>query len=275
MKKLRKLFYCNVALLLLVLLLAACSGNKKEESKNPSDNDSALHSEENNDETKDSNQIGKEESEPNSKESATKDSEENSSKDSATKDSEENSSKDSATKDSEENSSKGSATKDSEENSSKGSATDEHSKETSSIEERNEGKGENDNVLGEYSSDKIEYARVWLQLGPNQDIDELNVRHISAGEPINPNDDSSASYPEDVIQLAGSRLVDGSVTYSGNGNGTINVYNVPLRWDSADNLDKGIMKKETEDIKKNTKKVYVDTGDDKKIKRLIDIMVIH
>ncbi|MEC0437818.1 hypothetical protein P9E73_07015 [Bacillus subtilis] len=249
MKKLRKLFYCNVALLLLVLLLAACSGNKKEESKNPSDNDSALHSEENNDETKDSNQIGKEESEPNSKESATKDSEENSSKDSATKDSEENSSK--------------------------GSATDDHSKETSSIEERNEGKGENDNVLGEYSSDKIEYARVWLQLGPNQDIDELNVRHISAGEPINPNDDSSASYPEDVIQLAGSRLVDGSVTYSGNGNGTINVYNVPLRWDSADNLDKGIMKKETEDIKKNTKKVYVDTGDDKKIKRLIDIMVIH
>lgn len=249
MKKLRKLFYCNVALLLLVLLLAACSGNKKEESKNPSDNDSALHSEENNDETKDSNQIGKEESEPNSKDSATKDSEENSSKDSATKDSEENSSK--------------------------GSATDDHSKETSSIEERNEGKGENDNVLGEYSSDKIEYARVWLQLGPNQDIDELNVRHISAGEPINPNDDSSASYPEDVIQLAGSRLVDGSVTYSGNGNGTINVYNVPLRWDSADNLDKGIMKKETEDIKKNTKKVYVDTGDDKKIKRLIDIMVIH
>ncbi|ARV97146.1 MULTISPECIES: hypothetical protein [Bacillus] len=262
MKKLRKLFYCNVALLLLVLLLAACSGNKKEESKNPSDNDSALHSEENNDETKDSNQIGKEESKPNSKDSATKDSEENSSKDSATKDSEENSSKDSATKDSEENSSKG-------------SATDDHSKETSSIEERNEGKGENDNVLGEYSSDKIEYARVWLQLGPNQDIDELNVRHISAGEPINPNDDSSASYPEDVIQLAGSRLVDGSVTYSGNGNGTINVYNVPLRWDSADNLDKGIMKKETEDIKKNTKKVYVDTGDDKKIKRLIDIMVIH
>ncbi|WP_230488390.1 MSCRAMM family adhesin SdrC [Bacillus subtilis] len=262
MKKLRKLFYCNVALLLLVLLLAACSGNKKEESKNPSDNDSALHSEENNDETKDSNQIGKEESEPNSKESATKDSEENSSKESATKDSEENSSKESATKDSEENSSKG-------------SATDDHSKETSSIEERNEGKGENDNVLGEYSSDKIEYARVWLQLGPNQDIDELNVRHISAGEPINPNDDSSASYPEDVIQLAGSRLVDGSVTYSGNGNGTINVYNVPLRWDSADNLDKGIMKKETEDIKKNTKKVYVDTGDDKKIKRLIDIMVIH
>ncbi|MGC2895691.1 hypothetical protein ABOD27_20370, partial [Bacillus cabrialesii subsp. cabrialesii] len=180
----------------------------------------------------------------------------------------------SVTKDSDENSSKESVTKDSDENSSKESSTDE-SKETSSEAGRNEGKGENDNVLGEYSSDKIEYARVWLQLGSNQEIDELNVRHISAGEPINPNDDTSATYPEDVIQLAGSRLVDGSVTYSGNGDGTINVYNVPLRWDSADNLDKGVMKKETENIRKNTKKVYVDTGDDKKIKRFIDKMVIH
>lgn len=57
----------------------------------------------------------------------------------------------------------------------------------------------------------------------------MYVRHIPAGEPINHNDDTSANYSEDVIQLSGSRLVDGSVTYSGNGDGTINVYNVPLR----------------------------------------------
>lgn len=90
---------------------------------------------------------------------------------------------------------------------------------------------EDENPLSRCSNEQIEYARVWLQLGPNQAIDELNVRHIPAGEPINPNDDTSANYPEDVIQLAGSRLVDGSVTYSGNGNDTVNVYNVPLRWD--------------------------------------------
>lgn len=95
---------------------------------------------------------------------------------------------------------------------------------------------------------------MWLQLGANQEIDELNVRHISAGEPINPNDDTSASYPEDIIQLAGSRLVDGSITYSGNGDGTINVYNVPLRWDSAHHLDQGVMREVTENIIKNTKK---------------------
>ncbi|MCC2117344.1 hypothetical protein LJ568_17080 [Bacillus halotolerans] len=202
-----------------------------------SNNDSALQSEENNNETEDSNQIAKDESE--------------------------------ATTGSEE-----SVTKNSNENASKESSADE-SKETSSEGQKNEANSEKDNVLAEYSSEKIEYARVWLQLGANQEIDELNVRHISAGEPINPNDDTSVSYPEDVIQLAGSRLVDGSVTYSGNGDGTIKVYNVPLRWDSSDDLSKGVMREVTENIIKNTKTVYVDTGDSEKIKRLIDIMAVH
>ncbi|PRP54244.1 hypothetical protein C7B71_13105 [Bacillus halotolerans] len=202
-----------------------------------SNNDSALQSEENNNETEDSNQIAKDESE--------------------------------ATTGSEK-----SITKNSNENASKESSADE-SKETSSEGQKNEANSEKDNVLAEYSSEKIEYARVWLQLGANQEIDELNVRHISAGEPLNPNDDTSAGYPEDVIQLAGSRLVDGSVTYSGNGDGTIKVYNVPLRWDSSDDLSKGVMREVTENIIKNTKTVYVDTGDYEKIKRLIDIIAIH
>ncbi|MBV5123643.1 hypothetical protein [Bacillus halotolerans] len=245
MKKLRNIFYCNVVLMLLVLLLVGCMGGKEEKSNN----DSALQSEENNNETEDSNQIGKDESESTGSEEA-------------------------LTKDSNENSSKESVTKDSSENSSKESSTDE-SNENSSEEGKNKEKGQEDNALAKYSSEKIEYARVWLQLGANQEIDELNVRHISAGEPINPNDDTSVSYPEDVIQLAGSRLVDGSVTYSGNGDGTIKVYNVPLRWDSSDDLSKGVMREVTEDIIKNAKTVYVDTGDSEKIKRLIDIMTIH
>ncbi|MGD1415736.1 MULTISPECIES: hypothetical protein [Bacillus] len=219
MKKHRKICYCNTALLLMILL-AGCTGSKDEEAQQPSNQASAVQSDEKHTETEDSTKIRKDESEPTtgSEEPATK-----------------------------------------------------ASNETTSEEE----KFKEDNVLAAYSSEKIEYARVWLQLGPNQEIDELHVRHISAGEPINPNDDTSASYPEDVTQLAGSRLVDGSVTYHGNGDGTIHVYNVPLRWDSADNLEKGVMREVTESIIKNTKKVYVDTGDDEKIKRLITIMMIH
>ncbi|MEC0428899.1 hypothetical protein [Bacillus subtilis] len=219
MKKRRKICYCNTALLLMILL-SGCTGSKDEEAHQPSNQASAVQTDEKHTEPEESTKIRKDEAEPitESGESATK------------------------------------------------AAND-----TSSAEE----KSKEDNVLAAYSSEKIEYARVWLQLGPNQEIDELNVRHISAGELINPNDDTSASYPEDVTQLAGSRLVDGSVTYHGNGDGTIHAYNVPLRWDSADDVEKGVMREVTENIIKNRKTVYVDTGDNEKIKRLIDIMMIH
>ena len=125
--------------------------------------------------------------------------------------------------------------------------------------------------LDDYSSEQIEYARVWLQLGPNQALDELNVWHIPAGTPLNPDDETSASYPEDVIQLAGSRLVDGSVTYSGNGDGTINVYNVPLRWDGKYPDGEDFYT----DIIKNTKLVSIDPGDDTKIIELIKLQIVH
>ncbi|WP_371068863.1 hypothetical protein [Sediminibacillus sp. JSM 1682029] len=151
------------------------------------------------------------------------------------------------------------------------------SSETTSNKSSSENAGsEESDPLGEYSSEEIEYARVWLQLGPNQEIDELNVHRISVGELINPDDETSAVYPEDVIQLAGSRLVDGSVTYSSNGDGTINVYNVPLRWESGDpNVDENFMKEYTEGIIEDTEKVYVEPGEEEEVKRLIQLMKIH
>jgi hypothetical protein len=126
-------------------------------------------------------------------------------------------------------------------------------------------------ILSPYSSEQIEYARIWLQLGPNQEIDELNVLHIPAGTPINPDDETSAHYPENVIQLAGSRLIDGSVTYSGNGDGTINVYNVPLRWDGSYPAGEDFYT----EIIENTKLVPVQEGDNKKIIELIKLLIVH
>ncbi|WP_442858825.1 hypothetical protein [Bacillus sp. SB49] len=128
-----------------------------------------------------------------------------------------------------------------------------------------------DDALSKYSDEQIEYARVWLQLGPNQDIDELNVRIIPAGEKLNPDDETSAVYPEDVIQLAGSRLVDGSVTYSGNGDGTINVYNVPLRWDGKYPAGKDFYN----EIIESTKLVPVETAEDEEVIRLIQLQKIQ
>lgn len=149
-------------------------------------------------------------------------------------------------------------------------ADDEPSKENKNEDSNDQSKKEESNALSEYSSDEIEYARVWLQLGENQDIDELSVEHIAANEPLNPDDETSASYPEDVIQLAGSRLVDGSVTYSSNGDGTINVYQVPLRWDGENPAGKDVYKQ----IIDNTKEVSIDPGDDEKVEKLIKLLNI-
>ncbi|MGI2329163.1 hypothetical protein [Planococcus sp. YIM B11945] len=131
---------------------------------------------------------------------------------------------------------------------------------------------EQDNdALSEYSSEQIEYARVWLQLGPNQAIDGLYANILPAGTPLNPDDETSSVYPEDVIQLAGSRLVDGSVTYSGNGDGTINVYNVPLRWDGEYPAGEEFYK----ELIENTELVPVDVGEDEEVIRLIELLEIE
>ncbi|MCT2347177.1 hypothetical protein AB9M62_01430 [Bacillales bacterium AN1005] len=110
------------------------------------------------------------------------------------------------------------------------------------------------------------------ELGPNQDIDELYITHINAGEPINPNDETSANYPEDVVHLSGSRLVDGSVTYSSNGDGTINIYKVPHRWDGKYPAGKQFY---IDFFINDTELLYVDTDDDEKIIKLINIMNIQ
>lgn len=130
--------------------------------------------------------------------------------------------------------------------------------------------------LSAYSTEEIEYARIWLQLGPNQEIEELTVQKIKAGTLINPNDETSAIYPEDVIQLTGSRLVDGSITYSSNGNGSINLYNVPLRWDSStENGDESFMKGYTEKVIEEKEVIDIDSGNDQDVIRLIQLLNIH
>lgn len=129
--------------------------------------------------------------------------------------------------------------------------------------------GKEGSELSRYSSKQIEYARVWLQLGPNQEIDNLYVKQIPKGTPLNPDDDSSIKYPEDVVQLSGSRSVDGVVTYSSNGDGTINVYNVPLRWYGGSpppqDIDKEKVQEEMRNIINNTTKVYIDLNDEEKV----------
>ncbi|MCT1902983.1 hypothetical protein [Oceanobacillus sojae] len=183
-----------------------------------------------------------------------------------------------ATDESDENSNEN----DTDNNSSEESDTDSSDDSSVENEESNDSSSEDDdNALSSYSSEEIEYARVWLQLGPNQDIDELYVDHVPAGTPLDPNDEENdVSYPEDVIQVSGSRIVDGMVTYSGNGDGTINVYNIPYgnRWYGGtprpDDIDLEDVKEEMREMLENPELVSIDPGDDEKVKNIIEKMYI-
>lgn len=147
----------------------------------------------------------------------------------------------------------------------------ENSKDNGEVNTNSNSSKEND-ILASYSTEEIEYARIWLQLGATQEIDELVVRSISAGEPLNPDDQTSINYPEDVIQLSGTRLAEGSITYSSNGDGTINWYKkIPQRWDGENPAGEDVY----QSILDDTTQESIDVGDEKEVEKLIKILNIE
>ncbi|GAA6827324.1 hypothetical protein HpBTM60_37680 [Helicobacter pylori] len=125
--------------------------------------------------------------------------------------------------------------------------------------------------LTQFNSEQIEYARVWNQLGPLKNnmegMNELNVTKIAKGSKVNPNVKNSAVYPEDVVKLAAPMKAGGSVTYSSNGDGTINVYkNIPYNWVDFDSSDKPDATKEA--ISKNIQTVKIKPTDNEQVAQL-------
>lgn len=116
-------------------------------------------------------------------------------------------------------------------------------------------------VLEGYNSKEIEYARVWLQVVGNNETKEINVHYIKSGTPVNEYDTSSANYQEDVILLTGDYMASGSVIYSGNGDGTINIYDVPSHWQEGILPEGETMQNFTSDIIKNTELVYIEPNE--------------
>lgn len=128
---------------------------------------------------------------------------------------------------------------------------------------------EDKSILDDFSTNEIEYARVWNQLGPlknNMDgMNTLNVKQIPKGSKVNPQASDSATYQEDVVKLEAPMRAGGSVTYSSNGDGTVNVYkNVPYDWRDA-NADADMKSATTKAIEKNVETVTISPGDDQTI----------
>ncbi|MFS0656488.1 hypothetical protein [Bacillus sp. 179-C3.3 HS] len=98
------------------------------------------------------------------------------------------------------------------------------------------------------------------------------MKKIQKGALVNPDLPHGARYPEDVVQLAGSRLVDGSVTYHSNGDGTVNLYQVPLRWDASPDMETEVLEQETTRIIDQPKVVKIAVGQDEQVKKLIGLL---
>jgi hypothetical protein len=134
----------------------------------------------------------------------------------------------------------------------------------------------NKSYLNNFNSKEIEYARVWYQLISTRNdlkgIKNVYVTEIPKGKKVNPQAKNSAIYKEKVVKLEAPMRAGGSVTYSSNGDGTINVYNnIPYKWENSQNSDYSQMNKITKKkkaIEENIETVYIKPYDNKTVAKL-------
>ena len=132
----------------------------------------------------------------------------------------------------------------------------------------------NKSYLNNFNSKEIEYARVWYQLISTRNnlkgIRNIYVTEIPKGSKVNPQAKNSAIYKEKVVKLEAPMRAGGSVTYSSNGDGTINVYNnIPYKWENSQNSDYNQMNKITKKaIEENIETVYIKPYDNKTVAKL-------
>lgn len=120
------------------------------------------------------------------------------------------------------------------------------------------------------SASEIEYARVWHQLGMIKDVKNIYVKKYPKGSPVNGNAEKSAKYPEDVVKLEAPMKVGGSITYSSNGDGTINIYKkIPYRWETSTSSNPEDVYQDTKNaVEQDVETVEVNATDNAQIKKL-------
>ncbi|MEB7461557.1 hypothetical protein NGC05_02555 [Staphylococcus succinus] len=131
--------------------------------------------------------------------------------------------------------------------------------------------GKKESYLNYFSTKEIEYARIWYQLRvSNYNVDPtmpIYINKIAKGSKVNPQAKDSAVYKEDVTTIASSHSAIGSITYSSNGDGTINLYkNVPYKWESPQVSDYSHMAEVTKKvIEENIETIYVEPSDNQDV----------
>lgn len=131
--------------------------------------------------------------------------------------------------------------------------------------------------LSGYSANEIEYARVWLSMGYDSNVEEINVSFVKKGELVDEYTGGDAVFPEPLVAIGGKDGYQGTIYYSSNSNGTVNVYTVPSHWPSFEDIESMGMTPEefAQSIVDDTTLVSVDPSNDEDIIRLIQKMTIH
>src|SRR5699024_5280266 len=132
-------------------------------------------------------------------------------------------------------------------------------------------------VLNSYSDEEIQYARVWLdyyeQFGNSPPA--LTVQFWEKGDPISRSfEEDSALFPEDVVVLTGEFTADGRLVYSSNGDGTINLYDIPSHWPGEYEMEGGV-KAYTQKIADSPKKKSIPEGDIIEVLDVLEVMSVY
>lgn len=124
-----------------------------------------------------------------------------------------------------------------------------------------------------YTPEEIEYARMWHQYTNTSPAPPLTVLFDEKGTPVNPYiEDTSLVFPEDVVVLVGEFTAVGMVTYHSNGDGTVNVYDVPSHWHQDSDAS---MTKATERVLQTVTKKRVPKGNPEIIAEILQSMTIE
>ena len=124
-----------------------------------------------------------------------------------------------------------------------------------------------------YTAEEIEYARMWHDYGKSDTPPRLIVSFYEAGTYINPYiEDDELVYPEDVTVLRGKVMADGMVIYHRNGDGTVNVYDVPSHWHQDSEAS---MKRATERVLQTVTTREVPAGDPITVGQILHNMTIE
>lgn len=132
------------------------------------------------------------------------------------------------------------------------------------------------NAFQDYSEEEIEYAQVWLYYNPSgPPYSTLYVSKWEEGEPIAPSvyDEKGIDFKQDVINLTGEFGADGQISYTSNGDGTINIYDIPRKWPAEYELEGGV-KAYTTHIMDNPETIELPKGTIEELLPILETMKI-